>query len=193
MEEQEMAGSMAQGAPKLTYDDLVLFPDDGKRHEIIDGEHYVTPSPNTRHQAIAVELTTLLHGFVRSRGLGRVFAAPYDVVISVHDVVEPDLMFVAAARAGVITGANAQGAPDLVVEILSPSTRQRDEVLKRGLYERAGAEYWIVDPEADAVKVLRRDGGRFGRPLLLSALDGDVLSSPLLPDLEIALGDLFAE
>jgi len=96
--------------------------------------------------------------------------------------------------ASILTAANLQGSPDLVVEVLSPSNRRYDEVEKRGLYERAEVgEYWIVDPEADTVKVYRREGEGFGRPALLSAGDGDRLTSPLFPGLEIALPDVLAD
>jgi Uma2 family endonuclease len=188
-----MGRTVAQSLPKLTYDDFVLFPDDGRRHELIDGEHYVTRSPNLRHQVVLQNLNYLLYGFVRERQLGRVFVAPLDVVFSFHDVGEPDLIFVSNERASILTAANLQGAPDLVVEVLSPSTRRRDELLKRDLYERAGvAEYWLVDPVAETVKVYRRAGDDFARVVLLSAIDGDTIVSPLLPGLEIPLAAVFA-
>jgi Uma2 family endonuclease len=190
-----MASGMASSATKLTYEDFVLFPDDGKRHELIDGEHFVTPSPNRRHQWVLQNLTTLLVPFVRERRLGRVFFAPFDVVFTPHDVVEPDLLYISAERSGILTEANVQGAPDLVVEVLSPSGRRQDELLKRDLYERGGvAEYWIVDPEAETLKVFRRgeDGG-FGRAQLLTLRDGDALSTPLLPGLEVPLVAVFED
>jgi Uma2 family endonuclease len=193
MEDATMAGSMAQGAPKLTYDDLGLFPDDGKRHELIDGEHFVTPAPHARHQRVLQNLNGMLDRFVRERELGRVYFAPVDVVFSDVDVVEPDLLFIARERLSMVD-AVVRGAPDLVVEVASPASRRQDEVLKRGLYERAGvAEYWLVDPEAETVKVFRRQPGGYGRPLLLSALEGDRLESPLFPGLEIPLAVVFAD
>jgi Uma2 family endonuclease len=190
-----MASGMASNATKLTYEDFVLFPDDGKRHELIDGEHFVTPSPNRRHQRVLQNLNLVLVSFVRQRRLGEVFFAPFDVVFTRHDVVEPDLLYISAERSGVLTEANVQGAPDLVVEVLSPSSRRQDEVLKRDLYERGGvAEYWIVDPEAETVKAFRRgEDGRFGRALLLTLRDGDALSTPLLPGLEIPLPAIFED
>ncbi len=189
-----MGRTVAQTAPKLTYDDFVLFPDDGKRHELIDGEHYVTPSPNLRHQAVLQNLNHLLHAFAREHRLGRVFFAPLDVVFTRHDVVEPDLIFVSHERDSILTAANLQGAPDLVVEVLSPTTRRRDELLKRDLYERAGvAEYWVVDPVAETVKVYRRAGDDFSRVVLLSATDDDAIVSPLLPGLQIPLAAVFAD
>ncbi len=180
---------------RLTYDDFVQFPDDGKRHELIDGEHHVTAAPNTRHQRVVTRLTGLLWSFVQGRRLGEVFVAPFDVVLSDTDVVEPDLLFVSPARAAdTLTDANMRGAPDLVVEVGSPSTRKVDETTKRRLYERSGVgEYWVVDPELDEVKVYRRAGDRFERVALLSAEQGDVLTSPLFPGLELPLTDVFAE
>lgn len=150
---------------KLTYADFVQFPEDGKRHELIDGEHVVTPSPNTKHQTIVVNLTALLGSYIRTAGIGRLFVSPFDVVLSDFDVVEPDLLFVSKERqAQILTAANVQGAPDLVVEIGSPSTRRRDETVKRRLYEQFGVrEYWVVDPELDEIKVYRRTGDRFER------------------------------
>jgi Uma2 family endonuclease len=190
-----MAKAMAGEGAKLTYEDFVLFPADGRRHELIDGEHCVTPSPHLRHQAVLQNLNRILDAFVHARRLGRVFFAPFDVVFTAHDVVEPDLLFISTERGGILTEANAQGAPDLVVEVLSPPSRRQDEVLKRDLYERGGvAEYWLVDPEAETVKLHRRAGGeagRFGRPVLLTRRDGDVLKTPLLPGLEVSLAAVF--
>src|SRR5687767_199139 len=179
---------------KLTYDDFVLFPDDGLRHELIDGEHYVTPSPNTRHQGIVIKLGARLFNWVEQHRTGRLFVAPLDVVFSRFDVVEPDLLYMTSERAAqILTDANVQGVPELVVEIGSPSTRRRDETIKRALYERVGvSEYWVVDPELDVVRVYRRSGERFGRPVELSAEAGDILVTPLLPGLELTLDDIFS-
>ena len=180
---------------KLTYDDFVQFPDDGKRHELIDGEHYVTPSPNTKHQTIALNLAGHLWSYVHKHRTGRVFTAPFDVVFSDFDIVEPDLLFVSKARqADVLTAKHVRGAPDLVVEIGSPSTRKRDETIKRRLYERFGvSEYWIIDPELDAIKVYRTTDGRFERVAELSLERDDVLESPLFPNFALRLFDIFDE
>ena len=179
---------------KLTYDDFLLFPDDGKRHELIDGEHYVTPSPNLKHQAVSRNLLTAIASFLRQQPIGKVYGAPLDVVFSHFDVVEPDLLFVSEARRDVLTSKNVQGAPDLVVEIGSPSTRRRDEKLKHQLYERFNvSEYWVVDPDIDVVRVYRIENGRYTRAQELSLDHGDVLSTPLLPGLELPLSEIFAE
>jgi Uma2 family endonuclease len=180
---------------KLTYDDFLLFPDDGHRHELIDGEHYVTPSPNVKHQGILTELFWALRSCLETQPTGRVFCAPLDIVLSPHDIVEPDLFYLSHERAAkVLTPQHARGAPELVVEIASPGTRKRDETIKRRLYERHGvSEYWVVDPELDAIRVYRREGDRFGRALELTSERGDVLTTLLLPGLEIALARIFAE
>src|SRR4249920_1493782 len=127
-----------RSSPKLTFADYLLFPDDGLRHEIIDGEHYVTPSPATRHQRFSLSLLHLIQSYLDVQPTGELFSAPFDVVLSFTDVVVPDLIYLSRARAHLLTAKNLQGAPDLVVEILSPSTRPRDERLKRDLYERVG-------------------------------------------------------
>lgn len=175
---------------KLTYADLLLLPDDGLRHEIIDGAHYVTASPATRHQRISLELSYLLKDYLENHPLGELFVAPYDVLLSFHDIVVPDLIYVSKERARFVTEKNLQGAPDLVIEILSPSTRPRDERLKRALYERVGVnEYWLVDPDQDLVKVYRRAGETFIDPVEYSG--SDMLTSPLLPGFELSLARLF--
>jgi Uma2 family endonuclease len=180
---------------KLTYDDFVLFPDDGKRHELIDGEHYVTPSPNNKHQRVSVHLTVLIGGWLETHPIGRIYHAPFDVVFSNFDVVEPDLLYVSASRmADILTPKHVRGAPDLVIEIASPGTRARDETIKRTLYERAGVlEYWIVDPEIDVARIYTRAGERFTRPVELSRENGDVLTTPLLPGLDLPLARIFRE
>jgi Uma2 family endonuclease len=180
---------------KLTYDDFLLFPDDGQRHELIDGEHYVTPSPNTKHQYVLGNLHYLIRRWLEEHRVGRVFLSPFDVVFTRFDVVEPDLLFLTHARARqALTAANVQGVPELVVEIGSPSTRKRDETIKRRLYEREGvSEYWVVDPELDAIRVYAREGEGFSRPRELSIEAGDVLTTPLLDGLELRLADVFRE
>ena len=178
---------------KFTYEDFVNFPNDGKRHEILDGERVVTPSPNTKHQVVSMNLTRAFVLYLERHHVGYVFAAPFDVVFSDLDVVEPDLLYVSRERAGILTETHVRGAPDLVVEILSPETRKTDEVTKRKLYDRFDVrEYWVLDPELDTIKVYRREPGVFARAAELSAEAGDVLTTPLLPDFSVAAADLFA-
>ena len=118
---------------KLTYADYVLFPDDGLRHEIIGGEHVVTPSPVTRHQRILLNLAYLVRDYLETHPIGEILPGPVDVLLSDTDILVPDLVYVAHDRSHVITLKNLQGAPDLVVEIHSPSTKSRDRRLKRDL------------------------------------------------------------
>ena len=184
----------ATSGVKLTYDDFLLFPDDGKRHELIDGEHYVTPSPNTRHQRISGRLHLLIANWLEQHPVGEVFYAPFDVVFSNFDVVEPDLLYMSNERAAaILTAKHVAGVPEIVIEIGSPGTRKRDETLKRRLYERTGVEeYWVVDPDVDAIRVFRRSSRGFDRPVELSAEAGDILTTPLLPGLDIPIARVFA-
>lgn len=179
---------------RLTYDDVLLFPDDGLRHEIIDGEHYVTASPNTRHQVLLGRLHFEIETYLRQHpGIGRVFLSPLDVVLTMWDVVEPDLLFVASDRANILTEKNVQGAPSLVVEIISSSTRKTDEQIKRRLFERGGVdEYWLVDPDFDLVTVFSRsDGGTLPKTAELRRDRSDRLTTRQLPGLAIELTTLF--
>jgi Uma2 family endonuclease len=181
---------------RLTVDDFMLFPDDGKRHEIIDGVHYVTPSPVTRHQAILRRLVVSIGAFLDAQPqLGQVFFAPFDVIFSRWDVVEPDLMVIAGDQQDILTTKNVQGAPAIVVEILSSGTRKVDEQIKRRLFDRGGVrEYWLIDPELDLVKVYRRaaDGG-FPRVAELTREAEDAMTSPILPGWSLALTRLLAD
>jgi Uma2 family endonuclease len=178
---------------KWTYEDLLLIPEDGLRHEIIDGEHYVNASPILRHQQVSYRLVLAIGIYLEQHPLGELLFAPLDIVFSQHDVVEPDLMFISNERREIMTVKNIQGAPDLLVEILSQSNRRYDELTKHSLYERTGVgEYWIVDPARNIVRVFRRNAaGRYERAAELST--GDALTSPLFPTLEIRLDRIFAD
>lgn len=177
---------------RLTYDDLLALPDDGLRHELIAGEHFVTAAPFTKHQRALLKLARVLAELVERQDLGEVLIAPVDVVLSPRDVVEPDLLFVSKERAALITERNVPGAPDLAVEVLSPSTRRLDLRLKLDLYERFGVrEYWIVDPDRETVTIHRHTGDGFTAPAELSAAAGDHLASPLFPGLHTPLAAIF--
>lgn len=149
----------------LTYDDYLLFPDDGKRYELIEGEVYVSPSPLTIHQRISRNLEFILHAHTREKKLGQIYDAPVAVIFGPHNVVEPDLIFISREREALIQRRGIEGAPDLVVEILSKFNRHVDRGVKKELYARQSVpHYWIVDPEAktleefvleDSVYVLR--------------------------------------
>ncbi len=173
----------------LTYDDLAGMPDDGNRYEIIGGVLCVSPSPTEVHQSLSFRLTLLVGSFVTAERLGKVYAAPFDVRLSEQDVVQPDLIFVSQSRLSIISPTCIEGAPDLLVEILSPSTAHRDRTQKARLYAGAGVpEYWLVDPEARTVTVLALHRGAYAQ----RELRGDRIRSEILPGLEIDQRALFA-
>jgi Uma2 family endonuclease len=179
---------------KLTYEDYLLIPDDGLQHEIIDGEHYLNPAPNMRHQLIVSNVNFALSAFVRSGRFGRVLTSPSDVVLSEIDVLQPDVLFISNERFARITATNVQGAPDLVVEVLSESRRRKDEIEKKHRYEFFGVlEYWVVDPELDSVKIYRRAGDKFAPAEIVSMETGGEITTPLLPGFTLPIADVFAE
>ena len=184
---------MKPTSTKLTYDDFVSFPDDGLRHELIDGEHYVTPSPATVHQRLVGRLHAALFEYLAATGRGEVFLAPFDVVLSNHDVVEPDLLVILATQSGIVTEKHVRGAPAIVVEVLSPGTKRRDETLKRRLYDRAGVrEYWMVDSDANEILVCHGGtGGELSQETRFSVQGADVLMSALLPQFSLPLARVF--
>lgn len=172
----------------LTYADLAAFPDDGLRRELIHGELIVTPSPLVRHQRLVGFLFLRLAGHVERHGGGEVLLAPMDVLLSDDSVVEPDLFFVPEASSEIITRANIQGVPALVIEVLSNS--RVDRVRKRDLYAEFGVpEYWIVDPDADRVEVYRLSEAGYGKPEILEA--GDTLTTAAIPDFSLDVWAVF--
>ncbi len=179
---------------KLTYDDFLLFPDDGQRHELIDGEHYVTPSPILWHQELSLRLTLALSRYREAHPGGRLFYAPLDCIFTQFDVVEPDLLFITDDQLHILGDKYVHGAPSLVVEILSPGTKRVDERIKRDLYDRVGVrEYWIVDPLSRALVIHRRAAdGTFPQTARLDPENGDTLTTPLLPDFTLSMDELFA-
>ncbi|HYF94032.1 MAG TPA: Uma2 family endonuclease [Symbiobacteriaceae bacterium] len=174
----------------FTYEDYKLMPEE-KRCEIIEGELLITPSPTHRHQSLQMRLSHELYSFVMKHGLGDVVTAPMDVILSPENVIQPDVLFVANERLSIInSNGGIHGAPDLAVEILSPSTAPRDQVLKRKLYARFGVrEYWIVDSESQTVEVMTLAGSTFDTWQRFTA--DQSLASPLLPGFAIKLGDIF--
>jgi len=177
--------------PQITWDDVRLLPDDGNRYEAIEGTLYMTPAPSVRHQAISLRLVRELLRLLVDQGHGRLWYAPLGVHFPASgEGVQPDILFVSNQRRGIVAPDELKGAPDLVVEILSPSTAARDRDLKRRLYQRQGvAEYWIVDPDANAVDVWRfGDEPRSER--FVDSLPVRLGSEPLG---EIDLAGVFAE
>ncbi|MCU0961973.1 MAG: Uma2 family endonuclease [Pirellulaceae bacterium] len=172
---------------KLGYAEYVLYPNDGMRHEIIDGDHYMNPAPSTYHQTISKRLQYHLYAKIELAGLGLVFNAPVDVQLSNHDIVQPDLVVLLTGTRARVTPAKIAGAPDLLVEILSPSTAENDQHLKRRVYERAGVtEYWIVDPEEPSLTQLVLRDGAYTR-----VEHGSDLTLAILPDVAIPLSEIW--
>jgi Uma2 family endonuclease len=172
----------------LTYEDLIAFPEDNFRRELIDGELIVTAAPATRHQRVVLELGSRLLACSKVHG-GEAFVAPLDVFFSDVNVVEPDVLFVTKDRMAIVEDRFVRSAPDIVVEVSSPSTRRLELRRKRDLYERFGvAEYWCVDLDADRVEIYRSTEGRYSVPSILES--GDILTTSLLPGFAVAIGEL---
>ncbi len=172
---------MATQTKLLTYDYYRSLPDDGRRYEIIEGELLMRPSPNSYHQIISSNLFKVLEPYVSERNLGLVLYAPLDVVLSMRDVVQPDLMFISNERLDIIAENNIVEALDLVVEILSEATKTTDRTSKKRLYQRYGVrEYWIVDPLERTIEqyILKEQtlelNGTFepSKPLISSVIEG---------------------
>jgi Uma2 family endonuclease len=174
----------------LTYDDYCLLPEDGKRHELIEGEFFVSPAPFIRHQSVSSNLLGALWSSLQTPGLARVFHAPTDLILARTTVVQPDLIIVGQARQAFITARAVEGPPDVVVEILSPSSLDRDQYIKRKLYEKFSIpEYWVVDPEQALVTVYRLDEGSYG--IRARHERSSTLDCPEFPTLRVPLADVF--
>ena len=172
----------------LTYEDLQAFPEDNLRREIIDGELIVTAAPATRHQQVVAMLVYSFYAYCIEHG-GVVLPAPYDVYFSDTNVVEPDVIYVREENRVRLEKKFLRAAPDLVVEVSSPTTRRLELVRKRELYERFGVpEYWFVDLDADRVEVYRLDQNRYGYPLLFAR--GKTIDTPQAPGLALSVDDL---
>src|SRR5688572_15895506 len=177
------------GPGTLTYEDYCALPDDGLRYEIIDGFLFSEPSPWLAHQRAVGNLIFVLHAHIRERGLGEVFTR-VDVILDQRTVVVPDIVFVARERAGIVTERAMEGAPDLIVEVLSSGTVRRDRVAKRNACARRGVpNYWLVDPEEQTLEAFEFAEGAYR---LEAALAGDEAFRPgLFPDLVIPLAELW--
>ncbi|TMK96673.1 MAG: Uma2 family endonuclease [Actinobacteria bacterium] len=174
----------------LTYEDLQAFPEDNLRRELIDGELIVTAAPARRHQQVVAMLVYELIVYSKRRG-GEVLPAPFDVYFSETNVVEPDVLYVRPENLGRFEKNYLRSAPDLVVEVSSPSTRRLELVRKRDLYERFGVpEYWFVDLDADRVEVYRLHEGRYEPPSLFARSDTlETLQAPgLILSVDALLG-----
>jgi len=169
---------MAEARVKFTYEDYKTLPAE-KRYELLEGELVMVPSPKEYHQRISGKLEFLLRAFVQDHALGVVYDAPFDVVLSEETVVQPEIIFISKERLDIITEDNVRGAPDLVIEILSEATAERDRIAKRLLYAKYGVkEYWLVDPQTKSIEVLQL--GERGFDLVGIFWEGQKMRSPLL-------------
>ena len=179
--------SLAAQAYRLGYEDYLVLPDDGRRYEILDGELAMSPAPTPFHQTVSRRVQFVLYQRELA-GEGLVFDAPIDLILTDHDIVQPDLLFLTADQRHLVTDRGIEGAPALVVEILSPSTRRRDVLVKSTVYARCGVpEYWVVDPEIDRLEVfVLRDGA------YVSALTADAPDVVERMGVALDLGMVFA-
>lgn len=178
--------------PPLPYDDLKQMPQDGHRYEIVDGEPIVSPAPSLIHAKIVVRLLFLIRTYVmRRQPGGRVFTAPVDVRLSPHRIVEPDVVYVSPERRRLLADpALIDGAPDLIVEVVSPSNRPYDERVKFGIYAEAGVrEYWLAGSVRRTLSLFSLDEGAYVR----LSLDDGVARSRLLPGLAVSVETLFTD
>lgn len=186
-----MTSPSTRRQPPFTYDEYRLLPEDGRRHELLDGDLRVSPAPSTRHQTVSRRLQFALMQQLEVRGLAQIFDAPIDLILAPTSVVQPDLAIVSTARASIVTARALEGVPDVVVEILFAGGSDRDEHLKRRLYERHGIpEYWVVDPEIGYVTVWRLDSGCYGLRVKLDR--SSTLEHPDFPGLQVPLLEIFS-
>ncbi|MGB9782274.1 MAG: Uma2 family endonuclease [Moorellaceae bacterium] len=190
-----MAAGTAIEAPKLyTYDDYLKI-DDGHRYELIEGELVLTPSPGTLHQFVVGNIFKILDEYARRSGAGKVLFAPVDVVLdepAKHNVFQPDVIFISQEREGIIEEGRVNGAPDLVVEVLSAGTIRRDRGKKSRQYFKSGVrEYWLVDPQERLVEIFVPGEKDWQRAGVYEEGDEESISSTVLPGLGARAKDIF--
>jgi len=174
----------------LTYDDYLRIPADGKNWQILEGTAIMTPAPVVYHQRISGNLFFLLSMHIRTKKLGELFDAPTDIVLSRTNIVQPDLVFISTARSHIIQEKAIMGIPDLVVEILSPTTRDIDETVKLQIYARHGVDYcWILDPESTTLKEYELQGNIF--MLDRTYKKNSSFTPKIFPELAINLEEIF--
>ena len=176
---------------RFNYKDYCLLPED-KRYELIDGELYMPPAPGSAHQRRLLRLARIVADFVEQNALGEVFIAPFDVILSDEDVLQPDLLFVSKERQGIISERGCEGPPDLVLEVLSPSTQERDRELKRKVYANYGVrELWLVDPTLNAIEVFGLESEGLVSIQVYGA--GSQVHSQIIPGLSLPVERVFEE
>ena len=169
---------------KYSYREYQFFPNDGMRHEIVDGDHYMSPAPSTRHQTVSRRIQFQLYEQIELNGRGQVFNAPTDVELALHDIVQPDILVVLQKNIRIVSTKRIRGVPDLIIEILSDSNPEHDRVLKLEMYQRAQVpEYWIVDPDEEFVEAYVLTEGR----LKLVGIYRDSIEVATMPETRVNL------
>jgi Uma2 family endonuclease len=174
----------------VTAQDYRLMPEAGPRYQLIEGELFMSPAPNRFHQKISGNIYFLLRSYLEKNPLGELYDAPFDLCLGEHAVFQPDILFIANDRCSILTDEGAEGAPNLVIEVLSESTAHLDRQTKRKVYAASGVEeLWLVDPQDKTVEVflLQRDAERFMAKYRAS----EVFESPCFPGLQIVASQIF--
>ncbi|HHY46745.1 MAG TPA: Uma2 family endonuclease [Firmicutes bacterium] len=187
---KETAPQYAPVDLRLTYEDYCRISS-GERYELLEGDlRRMTPAPSVFHQEVSGRIEKALRQWIEDHDLGKVYYSPIDVVLSEHNVVQPDILYISRERLGIIKEAYIRGAPDLVVEILSPSTAELDQVTKRRIYGRYGVrEFWIVDPDGRSIEVAAHNGRELATVQVYPV--GTTLVSPLLGGFELEIDGVF--
>ncbi len=179
-------------ARKLTYEDFMKIPYDGKQYELYKGDLFMVPAPSIRHQDIVVKLDRNLGVFVEKNNLGKLFVAPCDVVFSDNEIVKPDIIYISNKNLSIIKELNIQGVPDFLIEIISPTTSYNDKKIKKQIYEKYGVEeYWIIDPVNETLEVFVLEKGKYKLDDIYSKNDKVKVKS--IEGLEVDLKRVFSE
>ncbi len=180
---------LTQTSEKKTYRDYDELPE-GAPYQLISGDLVMNPSPNFFHQRIVMRLSNSLFMFVEQHKLGEVVPSPVDVYLKDTEVYQPDVVFISKERLGIINEGRIKGAPDLIIEILSPSTGYYDLTHKRNVYESSGVkEYWIADPDEETIEVLENVNGEFIR--IVRQKQTGIVTSKLLMGFSVKVEDIF--
>jgi len=190
LQEDLMVPPLLEKKKAWTYKDYLTLPEDNNLYEIIDGELYMTPAPTPLHQKVSHNLQRLLGNFVKQHDRGDIYPAPVDVVFDSSNIVQPDIIFISRENRSIVKEKNIQGAPDLVIEIVSPGTFQKDRVFKMKIYARYGVKnLWLIDPHNRTLEAFELDKETYR---LVDALAGEEIFRPsLFPDLTIPLKEIW--
>ncbi|MDQ7822581.1 MAG: Uma2 family endonuclease [Candidatus Eremiobacteraeota bacterium] len=181
-----MADLVRPERPPLTYEDYAAFPDDRNRYEIMEGELYMTPGPGTKHQKLSGRLFSILSTYIEHLEEGSFYYAPLDVILDNRTVMQPDLLYLSKERASLESERGIEGPPDLVIEILSPSSMRNDRVFKFRIYAKYRIEwYWMLDPDTKVLEEYALSGEGY---TLVAQINGDEPFRPrLFPGLSLDL------